>query len=367
MSFMLPSALTDHVSLADVVPSCFRALGWGFPQARLDLPQAETIVLVVVDGLGLANVESSSAYLRFIAPAVSRGFSLQTVFPSTTACALATLVTGTPPVEHGIVGYRIWDEGQEQFVNQLNGLSPAQVDAGWMTRPSLLNQAVIDGHNVYVVGHPRFAHSTLTRMLYGKATYIGSASMEDKFSMTADLVTSGSSGLYVVYISDLDEAAHREGVASNSWLALAEELDAQLKRFVARIAGSAVTLLTADHGVVDVPLTHHREFGLDGELLGVKDIGGEPRGLQIKLDGSLPALDVLARWRAIHSDYSYIDLREAFGFGGSSRAGEIFVMPFEGNVFYDGREPTSSARKMVGQHGGISAAEINIPLAVWDS
>ena len=47
-----------------------------------------------------------------------RGTPITTVAPSTTACALTTLVTGRVPAEHGVVGYRVALDGDVMNVLQ---------------------------------------------------------------------------------------------------------------------------------------------------------------------------------------------------------------------------------------------------------
>ncbi len=66
---------------------------------------ATQIVLLIIDGLGAEQLGER----HMLAPTLSGGTGGQitTVAPSTTACALTTLVTGRVPAEHGVVGYRV--------------------------------------------------------------------------------------------------------------------------------------------------------------------------------------------------------------------------------------------------------------------
>ena len=63
---------------------------------------AGQIVLLVLDGLGAEQLEAR----RTLAPFLSTGTggTVTSVAPSTTACALTSLVTGRTPAEHGVVG-----------------------------------------------------------------------------------------------------------------------------------------------------------------------------------------------------------------------------------------------------------------------
>ena len=107
-------------SLHKVVPSLLGQLA----QPGTALPpwipalvaEARQIVLLVVDGLGAEQLKERSD----LAPMLSSGWggSITTVAPSTTACALTTLVTGKVPAEHGVVGYRLALDGDVMNVLQ---------------------------------------------------------------------------------------------------------------------------------------------------------------------------------------------------------------------------------------------------------
>ena len=79
--------------------------GW-FPDP---VAGAEQVVLLVIDGLGEEQLRERAA----LAPVMSSGVGgpITSVAPSTTACALTTLVTGKVPAEHGVVGYRVARRG----------------------------------------------------------------------------------------------------------------------------------------------------------------------------------------------------------------------------------------------------------------
>ena len=66
-------------------------------------------MLLVIDGLGAEQLRTRT----HLTPVLSGGDgqSITSVAPSTTACALTTLVTGRPPAEHGVVGYRVALDG----------------------------------------------------------------------------------------------------------------------------------------------------------------------------------------------------------------------------------------------------------------
>ena len=78
--------------------------------------EARQIVLLVLDGLGAEQLHERAGLAPTLPAAV--GTAMTSVAPSTTACALTTLVTGRVPAEHGVVGYRVALDGEVMNVLQ---------------------------------------------------------------------------------------------------------------------------------------------------------------------------------------------------------------------------------------------------------
>ncbi|WP_341647326.1 alkaline phosphatase family protein [Thauera humireducens] len=78
----------------------------GLDVARVAPGEAATVVLLVIDGLGAHALDS---FGRGSALAADWHVTLTSVFPSTTASAVTTLMTGASPAEHGLNGWFIHD------------------------------------------------------------------------------------------------------------------------------------------------------------------------------------------------------------------------------------------------------------------
>ena len=106
--------------LAGVVPGLLAHLSGAEPALASWMPEtlaeASQIVLLVIDGLGAEQLRERAD----MAPVLSAGTGgpITSVAPSTTACALTTLVTGRVPAEHGVVGYRVALDGDVMNVLQ---------------------------------------------------------------------------------------------------------------------------------------------------------------------------------------------------------------------------------------------------------
>lgn len=370
---MLPVPADTAPRLTAVLDSS-RASLTGAPNP-LGLGPARSAVVVLVDGLGAANLRQRAGHARHLAGAMAKRDVIHTVLPSTTAAALASLTTGTMPGAHGLVGYRTLDPEHDRLVNQLNGWDAGMRPETWQLRPTIFEAAAADGVDAVAIGAPRYADSGFTRAVLRGARYLPGASMADRFDAALDVLGGGAPALVYLYIPELDQAAHAHGWESDRWLGLLEQLDAEVAAFERRMPRGTGLIVTADHGVVDVPAHRHVFVDAKPELVdGVRHVGGEPRFLQLYLEPGLDAASraqLLERWRASESGRAWVTTREeaiAAGLFGEvapeaePRIGEVLVAARSGIAYYDRRVADRQAESMIGQHGSLSDEEVRVPL-----
>lgn len=371
---MLPTALGNAGSLTDVLASCLSAVGVSGLENRLEIPIASSIILVVVDGLGAHNLERARGHARFLCDSRHSARVIETVFPSTTAAALTSLMTGESPLRHGIVGYRIRDPESGVVFNQLNELDRAPT--GWMRTPTLARQ-LGPAADVVIVGRSKFEHSALSATIYDGARYVSAESLDDRFAVAREL-SAQKRRVVVLYVSELDSLAHKHGVGSSAWTDGLELLDDAVKSGHNALPGSIRVVITADHGVIDVDAASHSIFSEAELTMNVDEVGGEPRCLQLYVTDKkhIPAL--VSRWLAFVEDRAEVLTRDeavSRGLFGSpagmddavlERLGDVIVLATSNTVFYDGDAVNKAPQNMIGQHGALSDVELRIPLIVLD-
>lgn len=371
MSFMLPSPQNAGPNLADVLPSCLAGLGVVGFENLLGLRPVKSSIVVIVDGLGALNLSGAKAHARFLGQRLTKASTISTVFPSTTAAALPSFTTGVSPGEHGMLGYRLRVPESGQMVNQLSGLDSIAGDEPWLRAAPLYMQARQNGIRPVIVSKARFTQSSLTKVIHAGADVIGASSIAQRCD-EALTATQRSPSLVVLYISELDEIAHASGVGSHTWASKLEEVDAELARLAGGVAPDVSVMMTADHGVLDIAPHGHVLYGEDPESMAhIVAVGGEPRCLQLYVDTEKNVDPVTRLWRENFQDLAYVVRRTDFvasGWlgrvspGNVNRLGDVFVLARKEVVFFDFHDPTNKARNMIGHHGGISAAELQIPL-----
>jgi len=367
----LPAGRTHRFRLADVLPACLDALDGR--RTGLGLASVDHALVVLVDGLGLSALTARRGHARTLASRLDRDPAIDSVFPTTTASALATLATGADPGRHGLVGYTA--PGPDGVVtNHLTGWDDGGLPADWQRMPTCFERATASGLRAVAIGPERYRTSGFTAAVLRGAEYLGGRSIADRFARARE-VLAGPPALAYLYVPELDTAAHAKGWESDAWVAALEELDAALGGFLPAAGTRDGVLVTADHGVVDVP--HERQIVVDeAELAGVTAVAGEPRCLQLHLAAGVDPDAVAATWREREGRRAWVATRAeaiAAGWFGEvdpevvPRIGDVLVAARDRVAYYT--DPEDRGRRMVGQHGSLSADELTIPLlrfGAWD-
>jgi hypothetical protein len=370
---MLPAPTDSARQLTEVLPSTIASLTGG--SGALGLGQARSAVVVLVDGLGAANLAARRGHARTLAGAFGKRDVIRTVFPSTTAAAITSFATGTPPGQHGLVGYRTLVPGTDTLQNQLNGWDHGGLAAGWQRSAPLFESAREAGLSPIMVGAPRYADSGFTRAVLTGTDYRPAATIEERFAIAHDAVTGIDGALVYLYIPELDQVSHAHGWESGRWTDGLEQVDAAVAAFTKRMPRGAGLLVTADHGVLDVPEHRHVHIDANPALVdGVRHVAGEPRCLALYFEPGLGDAERAAltdRWRAAEGSRAWVLTRDeaidAGLFGEVDdevrpRIADLLVAARAGVAYYDRREPDRKAERMIGQHGSMTDEEARVPL-----
>lgn len=374
MSLSLPVDPPSARSLTDVVPQSIAALRGGSAGVGSDwFPPARSALVLVIDGLGRTNLAARAGHARFLSSRMGKRDSVRTVFPSTTATALTGLLTGTPAGEHGIVGYRARVPGTDTVPNQLKGWETDALDPlTWQRSTPLLESEAAAGRPCFVVTKGMYRGTGFTRAIQRGAEFVPVDDLESRLLRAAELTTETDGALTYVYVPELDSLGHAHGWESDRWTAGLEQVDAAvatLERALGRDVGAVVT---ADHGMVDVP-AHRQILVGEGDPLweDVHLVGGEPRMLHLYArDGRGEA--VRRRWSEAEAHRSWVLSREeavSAGLFGPAvapevlqRIGDVLVAARSGIAYYDDREPDKRPQRMIGQHGSLTDDERIVPL-----
>ncbi|WP_138756612.1 alkaline phosphatase family protein [Modestobacter altitudinis] len=365
-------------TLADVLPSVATALG--VPVRRGDLPAdpldltpalggARRVAVLLVDGLGAELLAAHRDEAPVLNALGTPAGVLSAPCPSTTPVSLTTLGTGLPPGGHGVLGFVTEVPGEGRTLNHVHwGEDPDPLQ--WQAQQTVFEQATAHGVTCTAVGPHAFARSGLTRAAYRGADYANAYSPGDLVAVVHAALAAGDRSLVYGYTAELDLTGHVRGVDSASWRHQLGVVDRMVEQLAAGLPDDAVLLVTADHGMVDVPAGTRLDVGEEPGLTdGVRLLTGEPRARYVHTAPGA-ADDVLATWRSVLGHRAWVVSRaEAIASGVfgdvqeqlAMRIGDVVALARSSWAFTDmATEPHTSL--LAAFHGSLTSAELAVPL-----
>ena len=365
-------------SLADVLPGAAAALGVTVERGHLPpdplqltdaLSGARRVAVLLVDGLGADLLGRHASLAPTLAALASPAGGLQAPCPSTTPVSLVTLGTGVAPGSHGILGFVTDVPGENRTLNHVQWGDDPDPDI-WQARPTVFEQLLGAGLPSTVVGPVAYGGSGLTRSAYRGAVYPGSFTPGDLSAAMLAALADAPRTLVYGYVPELDLTGHVRGVDSPAWRAQLQLIDRLVEQLIDGLPADAALLVTADHGMLDVPAETRLDLAADPALAdGVRLLAGEPRARYVHTRAGA-ADDVLACWRERLGERAWVAGRSeavAAGLFGpvdesvAARIGDVVAFARGTWVLIDTeREPGPS--RLVAYHGSLTATELAIPL-----
>ena len=367
---MLPSAPKSFGRLSEAYLSAFLALSGKNP---LDLPHRQSYAAILVDGLGVQNIKDAAGHAAYLNQRLKNSKTLFSGFPTTTASSLASFATGEPNGAHGLLGYRVYDRRVSRPINFLNDLGSEFDPRRYQQLETISEKAKTQGFKVLTIGPKEYENSGFTLATMPAARYIPENSIADRFAVALEKLQTPGTLIYL-YVPELDQLAHRFGAGSVNWLHQVEALDSELRNFASSLPSSAGAILTADHGVIDVEKSQHVYLDEYQSMAGLVMVGGDPRVGYLYFE---PGLDIAAKREQIQielgaiCDIATIEELVASGWlaslGETSKALEpdLILLPKGNRVCYHRDFAKAKSLEMMGQHGGMSKAEWEVPLLIF--
>jgi Type I phosphodiesterase / nucleotide pyrophosphatase len=367
----IPPALPPYGegTLPDLASSLLGSLSVPGASNPLGLPETPRACLLIVDGLGWELLRDHPAAAPFLSELARSGYSLSAGFPSTTVTSLASLGTGRPPGEHGMLGYQVAVPGTGRLLNGLRWDSRVDPIA-WQPGPTIYERAAAAGLEAVWVGPGAFRTSGLTMAAMRGADYRVANTLGALVDRAGLALHATDRGLVTVYVGSLDQTGHWHGVGSDAWYFQLGHVDKLAEQLASVLPSGTLMYVTADHGMVDIRPGGRVDVDEIGDLRkGVALVGGEARARHVYTEPGAAA-DVLAAWREVLGDRAWVVTREEaisngwFGpvaAGMAERVGDVVAAMAPGTAIVATQaEPLES--RLVGMHGSLTPAEELVPL-----
>jgi hypothetical protein len=383
----MPELLPDYRggSIVNLTASLIRGRGGEEPvYPPLSCVDADTFagdrhtVLVVIDGLGydylLQHGRGGVLHRNLKA-------RLTSVFPTTTATAITSFLTGTAPQQHGLTGWFMYVGAAGvwavlPFTPRGNGaVSPAPQEL-FDRRPLFDRMA----GPVYLVTPERIADSVYNVAHRGAAVTVPYRSLTQFARRIERTIKSDARPKFIyAYWPELDGLGHEHGAGSRRVVAHFAQLQYVLEQLVNALKGTPTTLIvTADHGMIDSGPEHVIEVGDHPTMAQalVRPLCGERRAAYCYVDPA-KAAEFEAYVGEVLGDYTTLVKSEDliaqgyFGLGDPhprlrDRVGDYTLLMKDRYVIKDW-VPGERHHVQLGVHGGLSAAELYVPLVVIET
>lgn len=363
-----PPGIGGRATIDQIMPSVGAALGVDGFANTLGLPDAPRYVVFLVDGLGLDLLQQNAQAAPFLA-------SLKNVddvvcgVPSTTVTSLTSLGTGLRGGQHGMVGYtsRVPETGRR--LNSLKWDQPIDPTV-WQPYPTVLQRLAAAGVSASSVNDAKFEGTGLTVCSQRGVPFHGINSVYERLDVVVDVIESSPRSVTYAYESRLDHTGHSKGCGSQEWETMLTTIDTELTELRDELPRDTVLIVTADHGMIDLPFENRFDVDQSPRLLDdVTLLAGEARFRHLYTRPGA-ADEVAARWQAELGDRAVVRTQDGIEdwFGPISadvrgRIGDVVVASLGDFAVFSSRE-FGVEMKMTGFHGSITEPELRIPVLV---
>lgn len=364
-----------EAALADLLPSVLFGLTGGTAGARsIQMPDLPRVCLLLIDGLGLEQLREHAGEAPFLSSLLPAAQELTAGFPSTTATSLSSLGTGQPPGAHGLLGMAMYLPELDRPLNCLRWDAPLD-PVLFQTLPTVFERAVTADVAVSRIGPAAFDGAGLTHASLRGGAYVPADYLGQRAAAVGVALRQAGRALVYVYYGDLDATGHAAGCRSPAWRYQLAHADRLAEQVAQELPHDALLLITADHGMLDVPADARTDVATVPALnAGVTLVTGEPRAVYVHAARGAEA-DVHAVWHDAFADQAWVVRREQavdegwFGPAVSPeflpRIGDVVLAAREAVAVFDSRSMARELFALVGMHGSLTAAEQLVPLLQW--
>ncbi len=219
----------------------------------------KNLVFIVIDALGY-NYLMEYGDGTFLKKHTIR--KMTSVFPSSTASAYISLITGVGPQQHGLTGWFMY----LRETGIITSILPFITKAGGIPLRNIPFTDIFEqdtlfmGLNAasYSIIHKSYANSQCSASITKGSKKKAYTDIKDFFKSIENILDSGRNRKFIfAYWDQIDKIAHEKGVKSNETLEELKKIDTEISRLALLLDKyNAALIVTSDHGMVDSSEKH---------------------------------------------------------------------------------------------------------------
>lgn len=260
--------LTDYsqTTIIDVVRTIYNYCGMNFDYnqkmeyLKILIKPKKHILLIMSDGMGsnLIDILPQKSILK-----VNKKMDIQTVNPSTTGCAIPSIVTGQYPEKHGMLGWlSYYREKNIEYLPVLfkerktkKDLQDLDISVDEIYRTtSVLNKLK---RNTYALFPNEMKDSVFSTFVLDRGKRIGYGTLEEAFDIFGNIRKNENDETFTyMYLPQVDSNSHKFGVFSDEVYDVINRIENQLTKI--NFDNELEIIIIADHGQTDVKKAGYR-------------------------------------------------------------------------------------------------------------
>jgi predicted AlkP superfamily pyrophosphatase or phosphodiesterase len=323
--------------------------------------------VILIDGLGSNNLKASGAHAGYLNSRTSMPASCY--FPATTATSIVSFATGKPPWETNFIGYQIYERHSDTKRNLLTGWESPEVARDFQGLPTVSEMAIDRGVEFHTVAPNAYKESGFTAATMRGSAFHGTKTLAERFEIAKTLLADPKPKVIYLYVPELDQLAHAKGWQSQDWLSKLEDLDAEVSALANGLSKTSAIVVTADHGVIDVPRSNHVYIDSYIEKESLLNVAGDTRALYLYLRDASSRDSYLEILQKEIGDSCYLvtpeDLIDASYWSKEIERDlvpDILILAKKEVALYHRDFAKKKSLEMIGHHGSITGQEMSIPL-----
>lgn len=198
------------------------------------------IILMILDGLGSIVMDKNKNETTYLHK--NKIEDITSLFPSTTAAATTSIISGLAPLESGWTGW-------ENYVSEINRNVILFTGENYFTGETT-GVDIKKTYLPYKEFYDGFSIPTKTQM----PAFVegGASSFAELLKNTGNFINKNSKSFQYVYWSEPDFTMHMNGVDSSKSKEVIKDLDSKVKKFADDLGDDVLLIVSADHGHINV-------------------------------------------------------------------------------------------------------------------
>ncbi len=349
-------------------------------QMKFMIGEYDHYVFILLDGFGMNLLEKLDEK-SFLRSNLKR--KINSVFPSTTATVLTSFATGNWACDHSIPGWWIYLQKFDKVLAPILFLErdSERVPDCFGIYPDDLYElpGLFSDYNYDVTSYlpEQIVSSVYSSYLRNGTDAYGYSCVEDGLTKLLSKQKKSSNSFSYFYYPGIDKLSHEHGVFDNFVINLLNKLDNDIEKFAAKLPTNTRLIVTADHGLIDVPAENHNLIIKGDPLLSFLKVPptGEPR---VPIFHVLPdKIDAFVKYfENRFPDFTLINqsiINQLKLYGPhnlsscmSERVGDfIAISNCPNNLYY--AESIEKAHQYKGYHAGLIKGEVEVPLILFSN